>query len=193
MRLAACLLMGFLLGPRASLGAQRAAAPESRTRQLEIDLLAGYTAVQVDKWSGFTTVAGQSHGAMGVVARMMLVHFGNVPVGLELGTMQLFTYEIEGQSGAQLFRQRSTVAGIHVFALARAIERPRVVLDVGGGWHVLGDVAAPGLVGSLSYVAYRGRRFNVPVGARLNVVLSETASAAVLLAKAGVAIPIGGR
>lgn len=162
-----------------------------RPPSLEVDGFVGYTLVDADRWSGFSEISSASHVGFGAAARYMFIRFSGARLGMEVGTQQLFTYTIEGNTGSQIVRRTSTVAGFHVIPVLRMAEGNRSSVDVGFGFHFLGNGAVPGLLVSTNHVILRRARFTIPIGARVNVVLNDPVSAMSLAFKAGVAVPMG--
>ena len=168
-----------------------AAQPIHRPPTLEVEGFTGYTLVDADKWGGFTELSGANHVGFGAAVRYIFINFTDARLGMEIGTQQLFTYEVEGNSGAQIVTRKTTVAAYHVIPVVRIAEGNRSSVDVGFGFHFLGDGAAPGLLVGTNHVILRRKRFTVPIGARVNVVLNDPVSAMSIAIKAGVAIPMG--
>lgn len=174
----------------ALLAAAQASAQDRKPHRLEVDALIGYTAVNADKWAQLGRPDEMSRLAGGVVVRGLILHMGTTHVGIEIGTQRLFSYTARRDTPTQIVTETATVAGFHFLAVARFVERERYSWDAGFGWYSLGDVTVPGLMTNLNYVILRNARFNIPIGARLNIVLNEPAIAATAIAKIGVSIPL---
>ena len=183
--LAGALLLAILVG--------RAEAQQQQYRppSFEVDAFVGYTAVDADEWSGFTEISSANHLGYGVTARYVFLNISGARLGMEIGTQQLFTWEIESTVGTSVVRRKSTVAGFHVMPIVRVAEGNRGSVDVGFGFHFLGGDGVPGLLVNTNYTVLRRKKFTVPVGARVNFVLNDPVSAMNVSFKAGVAVPLG--
>lgn len=166
-----------------------AAAQDRKLPLIEVDGLAGYTAVKVENWAQVTPVEKVSRLAAGIVVRGFLTYIGSTQVGLEVGTQRLFSYASRRALPGQIITEEATVAGFHVLAVGRFVELARFSWDLGAGWFALGDVTVPGLMTNFNYALLRSPRFSVPIGARVNLLLNDP-MAATVSAKIGIAIPL---
>ena len=168
-----------------------AGAQEYRPPRVEVDVGGGYTVVNAETWSGFSTINGSNKVSYGALARILFVNFSGAHLGFELGMQQFFSYEVQGSSGSQVLTRTFNVNGFHFAPILRLAEGARSSLDVGFGFHFLGDETVPGIMINSNHALFRGRRFSVPVGVRVNFVLRDPAPAANFALKAGVSMPLG--
>ena len=162
-----------------------------RPPSLEVDGFVGYTAVDADEWAGLPQVSSANHIGFGALLRYMFLNISGARLGIEVGTQQLFSWELESTVGTTVVRRKSTVAGFHFAPMVRVAEGNRGSVDVGFGFHFLGDDGVPGLIVNTNYTILRRQRFTVPIGARVNLVLNDPVSAMNVSFKAGLAMPIG--
>jgi hypothetical protein len=126
--------------------------------------------------------------AYGLAARVLFGRIARARVGLEVGTQQHFTYELFTQSGFMTVTERHTVASQHVAAFARFSPAPRIMYDVGIGFHYFDDYSRPGAYFGLKYILLRGSNWSIPVGMRVHSVLDDFASLTAFTAQSGIAL-----
>ena len=186
MRYSAGLMTAGLIAVAHAAGAQ-----EYRPPRAELDVVGGYTFVNAQTWSGFTTLNSSNKVSYGALARILFVNFSGAHLGIELGMQQFFSYDVQGSSGTQVLTRTFNVNGFHFAPTLRLGGGTRSSLDVGAGFHFLGDETVPGIMINSNHALFRGRKFSIPVGARVNFVLRDPAPAANFALKAGVSIPLG--
>ena len=171
--------------------ASAAGAQEYRPPRVEVDVVGGYTFVNAETWSGFTAINSSNKVSYGALARILFVNFSGAHLGIELGMQQFFSYDVQGSGGTQVLTRTFNVNGFHFAPMLRLAEGARSSLDVGAGFHFLGDETVPGIMVNSNHALFRGRRFSIPMGVRVNFVLRDPAPAANFALKAGVSIPLG--
>jgi hypothetical protein len=177
------------LGALASAG--HAQEPTYRPPRIEVDVIGGYTFVNAESWSGFTSINSSNHVSFGALARVLFVNFSGARLGVEVGSQQFFSYDVQGASGSQILTRTFNVDGFHFAPMIRLAEGARSSLDVGVGFHFLGDETVPGIIINSNHMLFRGRKFSIPIGGRVNFVLNDPASAANFALKAGLSLPLG--
>jgi len=165
--------------------------PSYRPPRIEVDVVGGYTFVNAESWSGFTSIHSSNQVSYGALARFLFVNFSDARLGVEVGMQQFFSYEVQASGGSQTLTRTFNVNGFHFAPMIRLAEGARSSLDIGVGFHFLGDETVPGIIINSNHALFRGRKFSIPLGARVNFVLNDPASAANLALKAGVSMPLG--
>ena len=167
-----------------TVGAQTPLAEGERTVLIEAELLGGYTPVGLEKWTG-TFATASDFRSFGAIVRIYPILIGSTRVGLEVGSQHFFTWKERFSSGATIVTTTHHVGGLHLALVARACERPRFDCDAGYGLHFLGESALPGVHFGMNYIVIRSKRFRVPVGARVALILSDQSTALPLAIKTG--------
>ena len=175
----AALALGL---PRATSAQERRASPWS----FELDALGGYTMVNIERWSRFRRVDARSQDLAGGLGRVFVVYLGQLRVGAEAGFQHLFWYQIEGQSPGLIVRRRVNVAPQYGGVVFRLVERSRLDVDYGFGFHFFGETSRPGTHFSATFRLVKWRGFSLPIGARFATILDEEAMMVPIALKAGV-------
>ena len=176
------MALALLVGASAA-GAQAPSASES-ARLIEVELLGGYTPVALESWAGRPTTASNLT-SFGVNVRAYLIFIGKTRVGLEVGNQHFFTWEDKTQTGTTIFTTTHHVGGLGVALVARGCSRPRFDCDVGYGFHFL-EEPVPGVHFGINYIVVESKRFKLPVGARVGLILGGQSVALPLSLKTGV-------
>ena len=180
-------MAGAALSLAAARGWAQGPAPQERAFRVEAEALYGFTLVDAPKWSRFTGVNEQNKQMIGVIGRVFFLYLGQMRTGIELGGQQLFSYEVEtlGPSGPE--RRKVHVDPFHFAVAGRTTPRPRLDVDFGIGFYFSEENSRPGVHFGASYRVVDGKRFSIPVGARIAAVMEQNSSAWPLALKAGVA------
>lgn len=175
-----------LVGATASTaGGQMAGEDRGGARLIEAELLAGYTPVALESWTGTTPISA-SRTSYGANVRAYLIYLGTVRMGIELGQHHFFTWkEVLQPTPGTIERRTHNVSGFHFAVVARACERPRFDCDAGYGFYFL-DSAMPGAHFGMNYIVTSSKRFRIPIGARIGLLLSGESVALPLFLKTGV-------
>lgn len=177
----AALALGF---PRASGAQERRPCPWS----FELDALGGYTMVNIERWSRFRRVDARSQDLAGGLGRVFVVYLGQLRVGAEAGSQHLFWYQLKAQSPAVIVRRRVNVAPQYGGIVVRLVERSRLDVDYGFGFHFFDETSRPGSHFAATFRIVQWRGFSLPIGARVATILDEDAMMVPIALKAGLAL-----
>jgi len=168
--------------PRASSAQERRPNPWA----FELDALGGYTMVDIESWSRFRRVDARSQDLAGGLGRVFVVRLGQLRVGAEAGFQHLFWYQLEAQSPGLIVRRRVNVAPRYGGVVFRLVERSRLDVDYGFGFHSFDETSRPGSHFAATFRVLQWRGFSLPIGARFATILDEEAMMVPIALKAGV-------
>jgi hypothetical protein len=150
-------------------------AQDTSGKLVEVEGHFGYTAVELEKWANLTSINNRDLQARGINARWFITRMGRARtrVGIELGSRQLFRYEVVGPST----REQHVVASQHLGVVMRFREARRFNWDAGIGFGFFGGYSLPALHTQGTFALIDRGRFRVPFGGRLDLVLNEQSTA----------------
>jgi len=171
-----------------AVGAVNAQAPK---KLLEVTGLVGYTAGDVDKWSGSTKVNDWDQMAWGVSARLFFKKTSVATLGVEYGYQHQMWYELRIPYLTSSFLYPDyTVAAHHINLILRSTLSPKLFLDLGAGMHFFDGFVDPGLVLGLTGLLHDGPKYSFPIGIRIDPILDSDAMLTPITANLGLGIKL---
>lgn len=172
-------------------GAARAQEPEDhRGPLLEVEGMAGYTAVDMAAWAGTPNVSNPQQTAYGVNARLLLLRIGTAHAGFELGAAQVLSYEQVTQVGSIITREKHSVSASHLGMVLRFRGAAGLSYDFGFAFHYLSRSTLPGVHGAVTYHLMDEGRVSIPIGARVGMIFDENAVAMPMTFTTGIALKL---
>jgi hypothetical protein len=154
---------------------------------IEAELVGGYTPVELEKWAR-ARVTTSDHTSYGVNLRAFLFFIGDTRVGVEVGNQHFFRWESHNQFGSTVIKDVNDVAGYRFGIVVQVCDEIRYDCDMGYSFHFIGRDVLPGGHLGVNYLLLNRRRVSLPVGARLDVILGDQATALPVAFKTGITI-----
>ncbi len=159
--------------------------PATGTAQTAIEVYGGvgYTAVDVDAWSGTSTGAEDwDQVAFEGYVQVFTLQAGNVSLGLEAAYEYLFWYDVL-YLGSTLTRE---VEATRILALARFDLAGPTFAELGAGAHLFDGFTDIGIAAGVGYLLPVNERISVPLKLRGDYVMDPDASLLVTRGSVGV-------